>query len=200
MAINKMIKSFSRFCSFIPSLPPKGKSFVLAKSPLNLFRNKKGQEIAHPLFLIFMFTIVAGGIVVMAGVFYGNPYDIRNIEANLLGDKIADCISYAGRINENLISNGEIKDINFLESCHLNFNSEEDEFFYEATFYKFEDIENYFLKIDGGNLNLVASCAIKEESKNLPTCAENSFYSLDNSDNQYVIKILTAVRKLKQNV
>jgi hypothetical protein len=168
----------------------------------NLFRNKKGDKLLSMYWFVIL-MIVAGGIVGMVYVFYGNPYDVRDIEANLLGDKIADCISYAGRINENLISYGKSVNPNFLKSCHLNFGPEENEFFYEVTFYKVADMSNpfldYFLKLNGGNLNLAAGCEIQEKSENLPKCTENSFYSLDNSDNQYIIKILTAVKKTEQN-
>ena len=163
-----------------------------------LIKNKRGQELAHPLYLIFIFTIVAGGIIGMALVFYGNPYDVRNIESTLLLEKIADCISYGGRIDNTFISNGETIQFDF-SKCHLNFSSEEKEYFYRIKIYKLDNLENSFFESRGGNINLEASCSIDEESENLPACVEKSFYSLDNLDNQYLIKILSAVRKLEQN-
>jgi hypothetical protein len=166
----------------------------------NKMLNKKGELLSLYWFLILM--IVAGGVVGMVYLFYGTPYDVRDIETNLLIDKIANCISYGGRINEGLILNGEKKEFYFIENCHLNFGEEETEFFSEITFYKVEDMENYFLKTSFGNLNLLASCEIQEdkEYKNLPRCAKKSFYSLDNLNNQYIIEILSVVKKSEQNV
>jgi len=168
---------------------------------INFFRNRKGDKMLS-LYWFVILMIVAGGIYGMVYVFYGSPYDVREIEANLLVDKIASCISYAGKINENLILNGEKKENNFLENCHLNFGSEEEqEYFSEITFYKVDDMENYFFKISKGNLNLLASCEIQKEKEQsiLPKCVEKSFYSLDNSGNQYIIQILVSVKKIEQN-
>ncbi len=167
-----------------------------------IFLDKRGggEEIIS-FYLIAMVFVAAGGLAGMVFIFAGSPYDIREIEATLLIDKIADCISYGGRINESFILNNKIQNTN-LDNCHLNFGEEEEEFFYEIVFYKIEDLENSFMEIQGGNLNLAASCKVQEEyiSDVLPKCVEKSFYSLDNLDNQYIIKILTAVNKIEKNV
>ena len=164
----------------------------------NFFKNKKGEEVLS-LYWFLILTITAGGIIGMIFVFYGSPYDIRDIEANLLIDKIADCVSYNGVINESIIFDGELKEIDF-SSCHLNFSPEEDEYFYKISFYKLEDLEDVFFQGNDGNLNLEASCAIEQDSDKLPGCVEKSFYSLDNLGNQYLIKILVAIRKIEKNV
>lgn len=168
------------------------------RKKLNIFSNRKGEEVLS-LYWFMILLIVAGGIVGMVLIFYGNPYNVGDVEANLLVDRIADCISYGGKINESLISCSELKDFDFSQ-CHLNFEGEEEEFFYKVEIYKLEDLENSCFEKNGGNLNLEASYAINKYSEKLPTGAEKSFYSLDNLKNQYIIKILTVVRKTKQNV
>lgn len=175
------------------------KSYVQSLSAFP--RNRNGDTL-FSLYWFAILMIVAGGIVGMVFVFYGDSYDIREIEANLLLDKLASCVSYGGKISGNLILNGQIQSTDVLENCHLNLS---EEYFYEITFYKVKDIANpfldYFLKTQGGNLNLGASCEIREEDfSKLPTCVQRSFYSLDNADNQYIIEILTAVKKTEQNV
>lgn len=164
-----------------------------------IFLNKRGGEEIMVLYLIAMVFVVAGGLAGMVLIFAGSPYDIREIEATLLMEKIADCISYGGRINENFILNGTAQNTN-LDICHLNFEGEEEEFFYRINFYELNNLDNSFMEIRGGNLNLEASYSINEYSENLPKGAEKSFYSLDDSDNQYIIKILTVVKKFEQNV
>ncbi|MCK9568297.1 hypothetical protein M0R72_05090 [Candidatus Pacearchaeota archaeon] len=160
-------------------------------------KNRKGDTM-FSLYWFAILLIVAGGIILMVFVFYGNPYDVREIEANLLVDKIATCVSYGGKINSSLISDGKVQSIDTLDNCHLNLS---EEYFYEITFYKVEDMVNPFLKTQGGNLNLAASCAITDEdSSNLPKCINRSFYSIDNANNQYIIEILTAIKKTEQNV
>jgi hypothetical protein len=151
------------------------------------------------MYWLAILFIAAGGIVGMVLIFYGNPYDIRDIESSLLVDKIADCVSYGGKINNLIITEGEIGEFSF-SNCHLNFSSEESEYFYKISIYKVENLENYFFETRGGNLNLEASYAINEYSENLPVGTEKSFYSLDNVGNQYIIKILGVIRKTKQNV
>lgn len=165
----------------------------------NLMKDKKGAEEVMSLYWLVILFISAGGIIGMVLIFYGNPYDVRDIEANLLVDKLADCVSYGGKINNLIISDGEIGEFSF-SNCHLNFSSEEDEYFYKINIYKVEDLENSFFETRGGNINLEANYVINEHSENLPVGTEKSFYSLDNAGNQYIIKILAVIRKTKQNV
>lgn len=180
---------------FACSTKQKKEKFSLHPTP----RNRSGAEEIMSMYWLAILFIAAGGIVGMVLIFYGNPYDVRDIEASLLVDKIADCVSYGGKINDLIISDGKTGEFSF-SNCHLNFSPEEDEYFYKVSIYQLEDLENYFFETRGGNLNLEASYSINEYSENLPVGTEKSFYSLDNAGNQYIIKILGIIRKTKQNV
>ncbi len=170
------------------------------------FMNKRGDKYLSVYWFVVL-AIVAGGIVGMVYVYYGSPYDIREIESNVLWSNIADCVSYAGKINMGFISNSQphqkTEDV-FLEECHLNFTSSEGEeqYFTEVSFYKLSDLNNSVLNLKAGNKNYPASCSIQENKKqdNLPQCTTKSFYSVDDLNNQYIIKILTAVGKSEKNV
>ncbi len=170
--------------------------------------NKGGGEKYLSPFWFTILIIVAGTIFGMVIVFYGSPYDVRNIEANLLLNQVADCASYAGRINTTIIFNGSIQfhgtGADFLKKCHLNFSSfglEEQQYYTETTFYKLSDLNNPVLEIKAGNKNWLASCELQDNKKQekLPQCVEKSFYSVDDLNNPYIIKILTVVRKTEQN-
>ena len=90
--------------------------------------NKRGTDKILSLYWFAILIIIAGGVTGMVYVFYGSPYDIREIEANLMIDRIADCLSSQGRINSEIIQNGNFDsnfEENFLEKCHLNFNVED---------------------------------------------------------------------------
>ncbi|MCK9595597.1 hypothetical protein M0R19_00200 [Candidatus Pacearchaeota archaeon] len=167
--------------------------------------NKKGDKILS-VYWFAILIIVAGGIFGMVYVFYGAPYDVREIESDLLINKLADCVSYAGRINTNFISNGVIVNNNesLLKQCHLIFNSsewDEEQYYTEIDFYRIENSNNSFLNINAGNNKWLANCAIQEnkEFEKLAKCNRASFYSIDDLNNQYIIKILSVVRKAEKN-
>lgn len=172
-----------------------------------LMRNKRGDKILS-IYWFAILVLVAGGIFGMVYVFYGTPYDVREIEARVLMNQIADCISYAGRINTDLISDSQTTQKSgedFLKDCHLNFKSsewEDEQYYTEIDFYKLEDMDNAVLSINAGDNKWLSSCGLQEdkEQRNLPQCVRDSFYSLDNADNQYIIKILAVVRKTEKNV
>jgi hypothetical protein len=170
--------------------------------------NKGGGEKYLSPFWFAILIIVAGGIFGMVYVFYGSPYDVRNIEANLLLNQVADCVSYAGRISASFIFNESIQfhgaGTDFLKKCHLNFSSqglEGQQYYTETTFYRLSDLNNSVLNIEAGNKNWLASCELQDNKKQekLPQCVEKSFYSIDDLNNSYIIKILTIVRKTEQN-
>jgi uncharacterized protein involved in tolerance to divalent cations len=170
-----------------------------------MINNKRGDKILSAYWFAVL-LIVAGGIFAMVYVFYGVPYDTRSIEAHLLINAVADCISYAGKINSNIAYEGNlIQTTNFLNQCHLIFNSSEwddEQYYTEVNFYKVENPNDSLLTIKKGNNNWISQCAIQEEktSKNLVQCSTKLFYSLDDSNNQYLIKILGVVRKSEKNV
>jgi len=171
-----------------------------------IINNKRGGDKMLSAYWFAVLLIVAGGIFAMVYVYYGTPYDVRNIETRLLINAVADCLSYDGRINSNLASEGNlIQNTNFLNQCHLIFNSSEwkdEQYYTEVSFYKITDLENSLLTLKKGNNNWVSQCEIQktETSKNLVQCSTKMFYSLDNSNNQYLIKILGVVRKSEKNV
>ncbi len=178
----------------------------MGTNKMNLIPNKRGDKVLS-VYWFAILLIVAGGIFAMVYVFYGTPYDVREIETRVLTNQIADCVSYGGKINSNLILNGVVKEgnENFLDQCHLNFNSPEwadEQYYAEVNLYKLENLNTPVLDIKKGNNNWVADCNIQENKKQgtLPTCLRKSFYSLDDKNNQYIIKILSVVRKAEQNV
>ncbi|MDD5012158.1 MAG: hypothetical protein PHQ66_00720 [Candidatus Nanoarchaeia archaeon] len=172
---------------------------------MKLYKNKRADKILS-VYWFAILIIVAGGIFAMVYTFYGSPYDIREIEAELLTNRIADCISYAGKMNSELVVNGQFtSENNYLEKCHLILNStewEEEQFYSEVNFYKIQNMNTPVFNVKKGNAKWLSSCVLQEnkEEKKLAQCVERSFYSVDNSNNQYIIKILSVVRKSEKNV
>ena len=174
---------------------------------ISLIKNKKADKIIS-LYWFAVLIIVAAGIFGMVYVFYGSPYDVREVEANVLGNQIADCISYGGRITPTLILNGQATQLtgeSFLNMCHLNFQTnewEEEQYYIQVEIYKLENMNAPFLEISAGNNNWLSSCSLQTDKslEKLAKCVRKSFYSLDDANNQYIVKILNVVRKTEKNV
>lgn len=172
---------------------------------LNIKQNKRADKLIS-VFWFAILGIVAGGIFAMVYIYYGAPYDVRDIESNLLINKLADCISYGGRINSEILSGGNFSwSQQNLDKCNIILNSdewEEIQFYAQIDFYKLENMATPTFSIKEGNNKWLASCEVQEEKERerLAKCNEGKFYSLDEKGNQYIIKILTAVRKAEKNV
>jgi len=175
--------------------------------------NKRGTDKILSIYWFVILTLLAGGIFAMVYVFYGAPYDVREVESEILAEKIADCISRQGNIDSEFFSEeGFNKNINeiFMDKCNFNFEVEsgydenEIQYFYEIEFYTLKDLENPDFEFYGGNQNWKAGCFIRKENgkeySRLVKCTERRFYAVDNEKNQYLIKILTAVGKSEKNV
>ena len=171
--------------------------------------NKYGTDKILSVYWFGILIIVAGGIFAMVYTFYHHPYDVRELEANTMANKVADCLSSNGKINLNILDDAEnflLNNDSFLEICNLNFEVEkkwedEPQYYVEINFYKIENIDNPIFEISNGNKNLISSCVIQdEEYEKLAKCVEKRFYSLAGNNNQYLIKILSIVRKTEKNV
>lgn len=178
-------------------------------------KNRKGTDKVVSIYWFAVVVIIAGGVFAMAYTFYGSPYDVREIEGEVLADRVADCLSSQGRLSEKLFDSKGNFDENFTKDffkfCDLNFNSETDyewdktiQYFTEVNFYVVDNAEISLFEINAGNLNFRGDCFIEtkkgKEYEKLARCVEKRFYALDNSGNQYLIKILVGVGKAEKNV
>src|SRR3989344_5442081 len=82
-------------------------------------KNKRGMEKIVSIYWFAILIIVAGGIIYMVSIFYGDPYDVRAIESGILTDNIAECLSENGKLKYPLDDN--LKG-NFASMCLLILN------------------------------------------------------------------------------
>lgn len=175
-----------------------------------LQKDKKGSDKIISVYWFAILILVAGGIFAMVYVFYSGSYDVRDIEANILADKVADCFSEAGYLKNSVFNEGSrsflLDESNFLEMCGLNFNVEdkwdEEQYFIEVNIYNLGNLVNPVFQISKGNKNWKGSCELQDdgEYEKLVKCVNKRFYSLDLDKNQYLIDILSIVRKSEKNV
>lgn len=169
-----------------------------------ILKNKTGAEKILSVYWFAILVLVAGAIVFMVSIFYGNPYDVREIETGILANNIADCLSENGNLKYELDSN--LKD-NFLEICNLNFENDKDEYYVEVEFYNFDNPENPLdFKIIEGNVNLKTFNKIAGASKSVFK-SEKSFYVLNKKEKgkyklpkELIVKINSIIRKTEKNV
>ena len=166
-----------------------------------MIKNKKATDKIVSIYWFAILFIVAAAVVYMTIIFYGSPYDTREIEADILTNKIANCLSQKGYLNEAALD-GNFQN-NFFEQCSLNFNTEDVyDWKEQGQYYTKIDVSNFsssniLSSFDAGNINLKEFC---NQGKNSPICIERSFYSIDKQNNQYKINILSIVRKTEKNV
>ncbi|MFA5953657.1 MAG: hypothetical protein WC812_03625 [Candidatus Pacearchaeota archaeon] len=170
-------------------------------------KNKLGEEKIISIYWFLVLILVATAIVLMVNSFYNSPYDVREVESQILSEKIADCIDKGGKLNSQLISNGsfskEFED-KFLEKCSIYLDYNEDgeiQEYFKVDIYNRKNSLNPVFNISKGNPNWKSDCYLEDKDhEKIVKCVENNFYSSDVSDNVYLIKILTIVRKTEQNV
>lgn len=170
-------------------------------------KNKKGSKLIS-MYWFLILTIILVGIVMMVKTFYGNPYDVRSLEVEVLNNHISNCISSGGRMNSLLIwpSTGQYQESfkdNFPTNCKINFTGHNEfdsvEYYTEVNLYnKFE--KKPFATFFHGNKNWIEDCQANNEYKNLAVCFNSTYYSADNIGNLYRIEVLSIVHKIKENV
>lgn len=167
--------------------------------------DKKGDKLIS-VYWFAILILVAGGVSAMVYVFYSSPYDVREMEGDIVINKVADCISEGGILREGVLEDGFAD--NFLGECNLNLEVEDEkgwgevmQYYVGVEIYGIGDLVNPKINFDEGNLNLLSSCEIEsEEYERLAKCVEGRFYVLGKDKEQYLVNILSIVRKSEKNV
>ena len=151
--------------------------------------------------------IVAVGIVLMVNAYYENSYDVREVEAQILSDKVADCIYFGGEVNPLLFTTQgvfreDFRDF-FMQRCSLNFSVKGEfsriPYYIEVRFFPLESEKEVF-NITHGNKNFKPDCGIDVAGdEKLAKCSEKDFYMRADSGNVYLVKVLSIVAKTNEN-
>lgn len=170
--------------------------------------DKKADERILSFYWIIIFVLIAIAIVSATYFFYKAPFDIREVEARVLNDKIVECIAKNGFIRKDNIANLGLEGQTLEEVCGLNF----DDSSYDKNQYYIE------ININGGNsaadrviiFDKDDSGEFKElcgqDAEKYPVCHTSRFSVLDDdgnygSDGGFVfVEVITSVNKVNQNV
>jgi hypothetical protein len=167
-----------------------------------MIKDKIGAEKTISIYWFAILIIVAAAIVYMVVSVYGQPYDVRQIESDILANNIAGCISEGGYLKEKIINDVEFSE-NFLEKCNLNFESPDfekssGEYYVSIRFQDFNSGNQIGAEIINGNVNLKLACELK--GKTNPACSSKSFYVIDKNSQSYRIDIIASVNKAEKNI
>jgi len=155
--------------------------------------NKKGEgEKVLAVWWILVIVIITIGIVSGVLSVFGRPIDIREAEADILRDKVVDCLVEDGKLNsakyQNLIS-GDLDSL--LSVCKIDLRDKTE---------KYEGTEQYALQInkkDFGKVSFFQTCDLDEDV--FPRCSEITIYVLDGGKGKF-LTIKSAVNKKEKNV
>lgn len=165
----------------------------------NMIKSRKGD-----LMSIWWWVImgVSGIFIIMCVlVINGSPIDVRKAEAEILANRIIDC----------LVVNGKLVDmpqnINIEEFCGFNFNEFIDGKVEKSQYYvqlKIKDLDGKEIKnIETFDSSYIKdSCELQKKTKlqkKLPRCVEKEIYSLMKDGKEVKILIFTGVNKGGKN-
>jgi len=164
-----------------------------------IMKNKKGLGKMLSVYWFAILLIVAGAIVYMVSVFYGVPYEVNQIEANILIDKVADCLSEKGELTFALAD--DLKN-NFAQYCRLNIkNGDSNErYFLGMNFYDFGTNSKLDYEISAGNINLKSSFDSLGSGAREIASSKKSFYVLNNKQGpkqELTVEVLSLVSSKK---
>ena len=119
----------------------------------------------------FVFAIVGTGIVVGVLIFYSASFDTREKQADILSDKISDCLVKDGFLNSDVL----VESFNISEKCSLdNGVINKDIGFYLGIQFFNSESKELRKTIENGVLDYAKECKFQEEGvkgKSFPGCS-----------------------------
>ena len=164
--------------------------------------NKKGGEKLLSIWWFFVIVIVGGGITAGVLIYHSTDVDIREIEAEILYEKILNCITEQGFLIEEVLKE-DFNISDFFEECELNEEIFEEENVFYFNIQIFDESKNLTKEIKGGDFSFEKDCGIQEEdeegkkikAKHYPRCVrekETILYYEGNKIKKATFEILTA--------
>jgi len=161
------------------------------------FLNKKADSKILSIWWFLILIIIATGIVIGVMIFFSSNLDVKSNEADIMANKILDCLIKNGYINEDFL----VDNTNFLDNCFLNkamiVNS--GNYYINLKIYEESLVKTSLIY---GNHALEEDCKIKLnfiEAKNYPECVEKSSIAMDSNGKIFRIDIITGSKQDNQN-
>jgi len=160
-----------------------------------LIKNKRAGEEIYSLVWFSVWIVV--WLVVIIGVlkFYSLNIDVKQVEADILSEKILDCINENGVLIDDFFKE-DFGELGIFNKCGLNQEIMKEDFYFKIV------LDTTPKKIiSGGNPGFEAMCGQKGE--NVPKCVpkkENILYDDGTGAKPIKIEVLTASNQKGKNV
>ncbi len=169
-----------------------------------IFLNKKGGEKLLSIWWIFALAVIGAGVVLSVLAYHSVGIDIREVEANIIYEKIVSCVIKQGFLIDELTE----KDFDVFEKCQLNKEifGEGSDFYFNIQIFNETD---YLMKeVEGGDFSFEKDCEIQEgeegvTAKYYPKCVrerEVALYYKDNKIEEVTLEILAASNQAGRKV
>ena len=152
-------------------------------------KNKKGMnkraEKLLSIWWFFVLGVVAGGIVIGVLIYSAGEIDVKEVEAEILVEKIIGCLTDNGYLID-------FRGFNIFDDCGLDEDSfaKGSDFYFNVSIYDGEEIIYNF---NEGDFSFEKNCEIKKKvrTKHFPECVERTenVLSLDNKNLKIVSRI-----------
>ena len=158
--------------------------------------NKKAGERILSIYLFIIYIIVGIGIVSGVLIFKGSDLDVREIEADILSDRIIDCLVEQGRLRGDFFD----ADFDLTKKCGLDFKDNTEKYQGEERYgvwvglYNFDEpFVSTIKQIESDKKGFLELC--KSKGDKITVCNTEELYVLDNLGDKYLLKILSALAK-----
>ena len=144
-----------------------------------MIKNKKAGERILSIYLFIIYIVVAIGIVSGVLLVYGSKLDIREIEAEVLNDKVIDCLTEQGNLEQEVFE----QDFDLLSFCGFDFKDNsgkyqgEEQYGVSIELFDFDSLIELKEKIVFGREDFLEFCGL--EGKKIPKCSEKKIYVLN---------------------
>jgi len=158
-----------------------------------LLKNKKAGEKLLSIWWIFIITMVGIGIVWGVSMFYSAEIDVRNVEAEILMNRISDCLFEQGMLINNLLENG----FDIFQECKLNKKVIESNFYINISV--LDESKKVIKEISEGIKESV--CALTDsEKKGCVKKTRGIIYERENEIKIGRLEILTASNQVGEEI
>ena len=155
-------------------------------------RDKKGSEKLFSLWWFFILAMVGAGIVAGVFIFYSADFDVREIEAESLYNRLSNCVVEQGYLTDTFFD----ESFDVFERCDLDKGTATSgDFYFKISIL---DANRHPIKeISEGTRTFEADCKIGGNlvAKDFPKCIEKEesvIYYQDNEKRNAIVYILTA--------
>ena len=176
-------------------------------NPKRIFKGKKAGEKTLSIWWFFILALIGVTTVASVVMYYSADVDIKEIEAGILADKVAECVIQNGYLDNEFISAGS--NFNIFKNCNIKESviKSNNNFYIGISAYDFDSCKDNIcaseikkLSFSAGADTIPEDCKTKEaeekkggKAEHFPRCSEKSFVVLNRHDKAIPEKIVLKI-------